>query len=133
MPIIRIAPICNGKIYVVPHLITKLLDFPLTDSIRHKPYFSSTKPARHLIKKYTKEIQTHERPRLSVKYMSPIRPDEEVYLYILPLKTESEINFKDGSYVSPDDIEMNAGRYSEYIQKESGLLSMASELWKNYL
>jgi hypothetical protein len=53
-----------------------------------------------------------------------------VYLYILPLKQEHEIQFHNGTFISADEI--NGLQYSANLKKESELIGMAAELWKDY-
>lgn len=132
MPVIRIAPVCNGKIYVVPHNKSCRMDLPLMGQTDVHPSKSSNKLAKQLASTY-KGISTTEEPRFSVKYASPVNQEEHVYLYILPLSKEDEIRLDEGKFISADEIEANTELYSDYLQKESGLLGMAAELWGNYL
>ena len=132
MPIIRIAPICNGKIYVMPHTESRQMDLPLMEQVACHPVKSSNKLAKQLTQKH-KNIHTPEEPRFSVRYISPSNEEEHVYLYILPLSKEDEIHFEEGKFISANEIEDNAHLYSDYLQKESGLLGMAAELWNDYL
>ena len=132
LSIIRIAPVCNGKIYVVPHAGSNQMDLPLmkyTDSYSRK---TCNKTAKLFTENY-KEFTTSEEPRFSVRYISPVDKEEFVYLYILPLNNEDEVVFNEGKFISADDIENNQHLYSESLQKESGLLGLAAELWRDYL
>lgn len=133
MPIIRIAPVCNGRIYVTPGHSSYPMDLPLVEHTALPPSKQSNKSACLLVQKYHSCIHTQEQPRFSVKYASPADKKEEVYLYILPLRDEKEISFDNGTFVLAEDIEAEGHRYSEYLQKESGLLGMAAELWNDYL
>ena len=94
MPIIRIAPICNGKVYVIPHSVSPKMDIPFMEQTDIIPAKASNKLARQLMKKYASQISTSEQPRFCVKYNSPVHKDESIYLYILPLKNEKEIHFE---------------------------------------
>ena len=132
MPVIRIAPVCNGKIYVVPHSESSRMDLPLIEQVDVHPVKSSNKLAKQLTKQH-EDVNTTEEPRFSVRYVSPVNKDEHVYLYILPLSKEEEISFAEGKFISADEIEENEHLYSDYLQKESGLLGMAAELWGEYL
>ena len=71
-------------------------------------------------------------PRFSVQYKSASHNGETVYLYILPLKQEHEIQFHNGTFISADEIGTNSLLYSSNLQKESELIGMAAELWKDY-
>lgn len=132
-PIIRIAPVYNGKIYVIPHTDSHHLDLPMMEQADCHPIKSSNKQARQLTQKHESFLHTEEHPRFSVKYLSPVKKEEQVYLYILPLTSEKDINFEDGQFISADEIDGNGHLYSDYLQKESGLLGMAAELWNDYL
>ena len=131
MPIIRIAPVCKGKIYVKPQASSCQMDLPMMEHVACHPTKSSNQIARQLFRKHT-NINTQEEPRFSVRYVSPVNQNEHVYLYILPLGHEEEISFTDGKFISADEIELHAHLYSDYLQKESGLLGMAAELWEEY-
>lgn len=132
MPIIRIAPIFNGKIYVKPHASSHQMDLPLMEQVTCHPAKSSNKIAKQLTQKHM-DINTKEEPRFSVRYISPVNKDEHVYLYILPLGSEKEISFAGGQFISADEIEDQAHLYNDYLQKEGDLLKMAAELWNEYL
>lgn len=132
MPIIRIAPVCNGRIYVIPGHSADQLDLPLIERTASPLSKRSNKAARQLAQKHHSNLRTGEQPRFSVKYASPTDQAEDVYLYILPLNDEKEISFENGTFVSAEEIEAEGHRYSEYLQKESGLLGMAAELWQDY-
>ena len=132
MPIIRIAPVCNGKIYVIPHTSeegTSVLDLPMVDRIE-KASSQSEKTARKVKEKYHLHGKSEMQPRFSVQYKSASDNEETVYLYILPLKQEHEIQFHNGTFISADEI--NGLHYSTNLQKESELIGMAAELWKDY-
>ena len=134
MPIIRIAPVCNGKIYVVPHTPDEgntIMDLPMVEQVE-KASSKSDKAARKIKEKYHLHIQSDMQPRFSVQYKSATCQDETVYLYILPLKQEEEIRFQNGKFVSSEEISTNANQYSPNLQKEGELLGMAGNLWKDY-
>ena len=134
MPIIRIAPVCNGKIYVVPHTPDEgntIMDIPMVEQVE-KASPKSDKSARKIKEKYHTHIQSDMQPRFSVQYKSATHPDETVYLYILPLKQEEEIQFQNGKFVSSEEIAINANQYNLNLQKEGELLGMAADLWKDY-
>ena len=135
LPIVRIAPVCNGKIYVVPRrpdgVKTPRLDLPIEERVEH---FSpnSEKSIRKIKEKYHLHLHTSATPRFCVQYKSESDNGSTVYLYILPLKSEDEIHFHDGEFVKSEDMEENATLYSMNLQKESGLLGMAAELWEDF-
>lgn len=134
MPIIRIAPVCNGKIYVIPHTSEKgilVMDLPIEDQVdRVSP--KSDKTARKVKEKYQLHIKSDIQPRFSVHYKSAPHNGETIYLYILPLIHENDIQFHDGKFVSAEEIATNFKQYSPNLQKEGNLLGMAADLWKDY-
>lgn len=135
MPILRIAPVCNGKIYVVPHSSDNegivQMDIPIEEYVSQIPS-SSGKTAGKIADKYRLHLHTDSQPRFSVKYRTDGQAPETVYLYILPLKDEDEISFSEGHFISAGDISANSNGYAPNLQKESELLGMAAELWKDY-
>ena len=135
MSIIRIAPVCNGKIYVTPHTSNKeaspYWDLPIEEQVEH---FSpqSEKAIRKVKEKYSAHLHTTTLPRFSVKYRSTTQDGQTVYLYILPLNKENEISFHRGQFISADEMSSQPKRYSTNLNKERELLGMAAELWKDF-
>ena len=76
MPIVRIAPVCNGKIYVAPRMASDgeslRLDLPIEESGEHIST-KSEKTARKIKEKYQAHIRTDASPRFCVQYKS--KPD----------------------------------------------------------
>lgn len=135
MSIIRIAPVCNGKIYVVPRTSTNgkgpLMDLPMVESVEHVSP-KSDKAARKVKEKYDAHVSTSMSPRFSVRYTSTSADKSPVFLYILPLREEDKIQFHEGRFVSAEDIDARPEAYASDLQKESGLLGMAAELWNDF-
>ena len=136
MPIIRIAPVCNGKIYVVsPHSVmedeSSRMDLPMEECVRHVSA-NSDKEARKIKEKYHQHLQTDASPRFCVKHHSSKEKGTTIYLYVLPLKSEDEIRFREGKFVTSEDISKNPGVYSPDLQTENELLGMAAELWNDF-
>ena len=135
MPIIRIAPVCNGKIYVVPRPTSDeehiCFDLPIEERVEHVST-NSDKVIRKLKEKYQLHIQSSTSPRFSVKHRSASSDNGTVYLYILPLQEEHEISFRKGKFVTSEDIAAHPEMYGPNLQMESELLGMAAELWNNY-
>lgn len=135
MPLLRIAPICNGKIYVTPRGCQKeeagKWDIPIEDCI----HYNETN-----IDKYIQEIgdkcQKHTglEARFSLKHL--IKTDsgvqKTIMLYVLPLKKENQIHVEGGKFVTPEEIEKNACQYSTLLQKEISHLSLAARMWKEF-
>lgn len=135
MPIIRIAPVCNGKIYVVPHqssLSTNcLFDIPIQEEVTTDPS-PTGKAALKLKERYRSHIDATEQPRFSVKYRLKSSERNTVYLYILPLEKEEDIHFSNGLFITAEDIQVSGKNFSPYLLEESELLGMAAELWSNF-
>jgi len=131
MPIVRIAPVCNGKIYVVPRHVEgekTLMDLPIEETIEQP--VPTNRTASKIKEKYNRHIQTPISPRFSVKYSSQ---EHTVYLYILPLQAEEEIHFQNGKFIESDEIGSSCEVvYSPNLQEEGELLGMAAELWDEY-
>ena len=133
MPIVRIAPVCNGKIYVTPRKESDRWDIPMEDEVTTTGRTLSVREVRRLKEKYLPHVRTGVQPRFSVKYTSrPTKGDETVYLYILPLQSEEDIRFHGGRFVTTDDIQADAPLFSRKLVEESELLGMAAELWEDY-
>lgn len=136
MSIIRIAPVCNGKIYVAPRptddQASFLLDLPIEEQVEQ---FSpkSEKAVRKIKERYSSHLHTSATPRYCVKYRSAQNNGQTVYLYVLPLRKEDEISFHNGQFVTAKKINDHPEQYSVHLGKESELLSMAAELWKDFL
>ena len=135
MPIVRIAPVCNGKIYVTPRMASDgeslRLDLPIEESGEHIST-KSEKAARKIKEKYQAHIRTDASPRFCVQYKSKPHHGRTAYLYVLPLRQEDEIHFHEGKFVSAEDITNHPDAYSRNLQEESELLDMAAELWKDF-
>ena len=126
MPIIRIAPVCNGKIYVTPNM-----DIPIKEEVTHISE-KSDKTARKVLEKYQSHIHTDATPRFCVKHLSATEKGATIYLYVLPLKAEDEIAFHEGKFISEEEMGKEAKKYSADLLEESGLLFMSAELWEDF-
>ena len=136
MPIIRIAPVCNGKIYVAPRRAADgeslQWDLPIEESVEHVS-IKSDKVARKIKEKYQPHIHTNASPRFCVQYTSKPHDRSTAYLYVLPLHQEDEIHFHEGKFVSAKEITNQPETYSYNLQEESALLGMAAELWAEFI
>ena len=83
MPILRIAPICNGKIYVVPNHSSSRennwLDIPIHEHLQTTPS-PTGKTALKLKERYHAHIHTSEQPRFCVKYRDKSEHTDTVYI-----------------------------------------------------
>ena len=126
MSVIRIAPVCNGKIYITPDM-----DLPIEESVEHVST-KSDKEARKVKEKYHPHLRTDASPRFCVMHRSASDHGATVYLYVLPLKHEDEIDFREGTFVTSEDIQNHPEAYAPDLQTESELLGMAAELWQDF-
>ena len=134
MPIIRIAPVCNGKIYVTPRMTEEgnlRLDLPIVESVEHVST-QSDKPARRVKEKFHQHLHTDASPRFCVQHRSALPDEGIVYLYVLPLRSEEDISFLEGKLVTSEDIAAHPEEYGYNLQMESELLGMAAELWADF-
>ena len=136
MPIIRIAPVCNGKIYVAPRRAADgenlQWDLPIEESVEHVST-KSDKVARKIKEKYQSHIHSDASPRFCVQYTSKPHDGSTAYLYILPLQKEEEVHFHEGKFVSAEEITNQPETFSDNLQEESALLGMAAELWAEFI
>ena len=102
--IIRIVPICNGKIYLTPHAenttiwdapIKTLFDGPLRKSQRH---------AKNLVKKHQSTSHTHE----------------------------DEFKLSEGYFFTCEDIRQNPEKFSNELRIECDRLHMVAQIWKEF-
>lgn len=135
MPTVRIAPVCNGKVFVVPHHSAdgeiSHWDLPIAEAVESADTVS-VKTVKRLTEKYRPHVRTKVHPRFSVKYTSKADKQAVFYLYVLPLEKEDDIRFRDGQFVTPDEINADRRRFSPNLYEESELLAMAAELWADY-
>ena len=126
MSVIRIAPVCSGKIYITPDM-----DLPIKEEVAHVNE-KSEKTARKVLEKYQNHIHTDATPRFCVKHHSTTEEGATIYLYVLPLKAEEEISFHEGRFVSEEEMNKEAKKYSADLLEESDLLFMSAELWEDF-
>lgn len=137
MPVLRIAPICNGKIYVAPRNQQGeepgKLDIPMEDYI----YASNTnidKFAREVERKYSNNLTDQLEPRFSLKHLVKAADSAQktVLLYVLPLNDESQIHFTGGKFVTTKDIEAHPNQYSSFLKEEVDHLNVVAQMWEEY-
>lgn len=136
-PFLRIAPICNGKIYVVPRNRQGeepgKLDIPIEEHI----YVCKTdtdKYAREIEKKYSGNITGHPEPRFSLKHSikENNRTNKTIMLYVLPLNNENQIHFSGGKFVTPKEIEAGSAQYSSFLKEEIDHLNIVVQMWEEF-
>lgn len=132
MSILRIAPICNGKVYVVPHQSNPMgnyfFDIPIQEEIHGNPT-NSSKIVQKLKERFHLHFHTNEQPRFCIQHKMK---SDTIYLYILPLRQEEDIHFSHGKFMSLKEMLENKESLSQCLQKESEFLGMAAELWQDF-
>lgn len=131
---IRIAPICNGKVYLTPTNTSlsenPLLDLPISEfqSIKMKDVNSC---AERLCIKYKEALSNNTSPRFSLRYHNKEENKEiTTLLYILPVNSEDEVNFKDGSFIEPEEILSHKASYAPTLIKEAEHLQTTARMWQ---
>ena len=135
MSVIRIAPVCGGKIYVTKHPLaggeSPHMDLPIVESVTHVSV-KSDRTACKVKEKFHQHLHMDAAPRLCVKHRSGMNKEETIFLYVLPLKSEDEIHFHEGKFVTSEDISNHPEAYAPDLQTEYELLGMAAELWEDF-
>ncbi|MCF2552163.1 hypothetical protein [Bacteroides caecigallinarum] len=128
--IIRIAPICNGKLFLSQKSLTpELLDIPIEGGM-DGTIEDGKKYALKAVKKIT---LNNVQPRLILHYNNECSCGacNDILLFILPLKTEKDIML-DGKFFNFEDIEKNTHLLNPSIKKELEHLRNAASLWKDF-
>lgn len=137
MPFLRIAPICNGKIYVLPRDIHAeepgKLDIPMEDYI-HACKTNADSYAKEVEKKYSQYIDGNAEPRFSLKHIVKAASgySKTILLYILPLDNEDQIHFTGGKFVTPEEIEKDESKYSSFLKEEIDHLNVVAQMWQEF-
>ena len=137
MPFLRIAPICNGKIYVAPRSYQGeepgKLDIPMEDYI-YACKTDTDKYAKEVENKYSNHITGQPEPRFSLKHLvkETNGVKKTIMLYILPLNDEEQIHFTGGKFVTPEEIEMNSAQYSSFLKEEIDHLNIVTQMWEEF-
>ena len=139
IPILRIAPICNGKIYVVPRNTQDKeygkLDLPMEDYI-YPNETDTDKYAGKIASQYLGNISYSSEPRFSLKHLMQTDKNNEskktIILYVLPLTNENQLSNGKGKFVTPEEIEKNSSLYSSLLREEIDHLDMVTQIWKEF-
>ena len=132
--IIRIVPICNGKLFLSrinsqQSSTKKIWDIPVERNLEGTME-DCNKYAEKTVKRL---LSKHIKPRIILKYNEECSCGikNNILLFILPLKTENDINI-DGKYFCFEEIENNIQNFSKNLGKELEHLKDAASLWKEY-
>lgn len=133
-PLVRIVPVCNGKIYIIPCTNNpQKMDIPMKSYMDIREKDANRHVKTMLEEDYSENITGSPEPRFSLKYLTNLANSKlTVLIYILPLQNESEIHFPQGKFVTPDEIKNNLDQYSTFVNQEIDHLSMAAQMWNKY-
>lgn len=138
-PVIRVAPICNNKVFLTPRevsvegKIVKEWDLPIESM-----YLIRNMSVEDYVKRITRNfVPAHIEPRFSLKHYGCMRLKccQTICLYLLPLTEEADLQGLEGDFFSLDtnlEDESEGHRYSCTLKEEFPYLRMAGELWQNY-
>lgn len=136
--IIRIIPICNGKIYLTPHAKnTTTWDAPIK-SLFEGPLRKSQQHAKHIVQKHLVSTnkafipQTPIHPRLILSYRLQGLLPTFVQLYILPVSQEDELALSEERFFACEDIKKNPERFSHELMIECERLQLVAQVWKEF-
>lgn len=128
--IIRIAPVCNGKLLLSnKNISSQVWDLPIERNLEGTVE-DCIKYATKTAKRFTgKNIQ----PRLILQYSEECSCGicNNILLFILPLKAESDIRLE-GKFFKFEDMENGQHQLNKSIKKELEHLKDAASLWKEF-
>lgn len=128
--IIRIAPVCNGRLMLSKkNQTSQIWDIPIERNLEGT--FDDSK--KYAMKTTKRILGTNIQPRFLMQYTEECSCGicNNVLLFILPLKTESDIKL-DGKFFKFEDIENNLEQLNPCIGKELEHLKDAASLWKEF-
>lgn len=136
--VIRIIPICNGKIYLAPHSKNKSIwDAPIA-SLFEGPLRKSQRYAKHLVKKHQQNLlrslytKKKSLPRLILSYRAQGIAPAFTQLYILPVSHEDEFKLTEGCFFTCEEIKQNPEKFSNELRIECERLQMVAQVWKEF-
>lgn len=128
--IIRIAPVCNGRLLLsLKNPASQVWDIPIERNLEGT--FDDSK--KYAMKTAKRISGTNVQPRFILQYTEECSCGicNNVLLFILPLKTERDINL-DGKFFNFEEIENNLQQINPCIKKELEHLRDAASLWKEF-
>lgn len=138
--IIRIAPVCNGKIYLIPYKkddsSEHIWDIPLV-FIFEKPPHKSKSFATTQARKFLREISGNDMspfisPRLILKYKIEKLTPHPVQLFIFPIDREEKCRNGSGRFFTFSELEKSSGNFSRTLLVEKEHLQISANLWKEF-
>lgn len=136
--IVRIAPLCHGKIYLTQREHTScccssssfLWDLPIENSFEG-PANKSEKYAKKIVSRLW-NIQ--ETPRLILHYKSSISCScqQHIHLYIIPAAHKEDFSLANGRFFSFEEIIQNKENFGPSLLHELSHLQLAAHMWNEY-
>lgn len=135
--LIRIAPICNGKIYLCPHQTASesIWDIPMNYQVEGLAATNekfATKQSGMFLKEAKCTIKHFTSPRLILKYHIKSLAPYPIQLFILPIANETDIQLKEGRFFSFYEIEKTALKISNILMAEKEHLQISANIWKKF-
>ena len=135
--VVRIAPLCHGKIYLTKQeRVTccsspaALWDLPIENNFEG-PINQSDRYAQKLASKL---LSIQEDPRPILHYTSTINCSctQHIHLYIIPISNENEIQRLNGRLFSFTEIEQQTDMFGPTLLHELPHLQLAANMWNDF-
>lgn len=133
--IIRIAPICNGRLYLRKYYVKSkegfVWDLPIKE-VYDGPVTESNLFVKKISKRYTSLMKTPMDPRFIWHYKLKKNSDQSpvVLLYILPMDDEKLLAGDEGRFFDFTEINVDEKFYSPELKVEYDQLMMTAEIWQ---
>lgn len=136
--VVRIAPICHGKIYLSKRKQTTCCGSP-SSSVWDLPVENSFEGPANKSGKYAKKVihkqwGIQESPRLLLHYKSSITCScqQHIHLYIVPVAREEDLCLVNGKFFSFEEIMQNKEKFGASLLHELSHLQLAAHMWDEY-
>ena len=136
--VIRIAPVCRGKIYLVQQPAGsngadsgEVWDLPIKQSCKGS-FAECEAYATRLVHSYNHTIVS---PRLILKYRASFPcalASQQVLLYILPLDDRSDFPPSEGRFFDFDEIAAGKEHFNCCLLHEQEQLRVAAKVWNDF-
>lgn len=135
--LIRIAPVCNGKIFLYPHRIAAepVWDVPMVykiEEILEKSERYAARQAKVFLKEAGYTAQKFTFPRLILKYHIRQLTPYPIQLFVLPIHDEDDFHLPEGRFFSFHEIGQSALRFSKILMAEKEHLQISATVWKEF-
>ena len=134
---IRIAPVCNGKIFLAPyesngrHVWDVPLIFDLTRNAGRSEKFAARKAKEFLKERMEKD--SFISPRLIMKYRIERVSHRPVQLFIFPIDKEETCGTKEGRFFTFSELAEMPEQFSRILLAEKEHLLISANVWKDFI